>query len=112
MTSTLRKFPLFLLAGLLFILIANVANAQFEDGSLVGTIHDSSGAIISGATVTAINAGTGIAARTTSTSTGDYEFPSLRVGVYTVKAGQWILHRRRGKYQCFGRRAHSHRSSI
>ena len=60
--------------------------AQFEDGSLVGTIHDPSGAIISNATVTATNTATGIIATTTSSNSGDYEFPSLRVGVYSVKA--------------------------
>ena len=86
MTRTLRNISLCLLAGLLFILGANVANAQFEDGSLVGTIHDPSGAIIPGATVSATNIATGIVAKTTSTDSGDYEFPSLRVGVYTVKA--------------------------
>jgi outer membrane receptor protein involved in Fe transport len=86
MTSTKRNFPLFLLAGLLFLFGATAARAQFEDGSLVGTIHDTSGAIVPGTTVTATNNGTGIVAKAISTSSGDYEFPSLRVGVYTVKA--------------------------
>ena len=75
-----------LLAGLLFLLGTNMSQAQFEDGSLVGTIHDSTGAIIPGATVSATNIGTGIVTTTTSNSSGDYEFPSLRVGAYTVKA--------------------------
>jgi hypothetical protein len=86
MTSTARNFPLLLLAGLILLFSTNAARAQFEDGSLVGTIHDSSGAIIPGATVSATNIATGIQAKVTSASTGDYEFPSLRVGVYTVKA--------------------------
>ena len=63
-----------------------VAHAQFEDGSLVGTIRDSSGAVIAGATVTATNTATGITGNTTTTNEGDYEFPSLRVGVYTITA--------------------------
>ena len=75
-----------MLAGLLFLIGVNTAEAQFEDGSLVGTIHDASGAIVPGATVSATNVGTGIIANTISNSSGEYEFPSLRVGTYTVKA--------------------------
>src|ERR1700738_1761045 len=86
MTRIFRNLPLILLAGLLFLLGTNSAQAQFEDGSLVGTIHDASGAIIPGATVSATNTGTGIVVTTTSPGSGDYEFPSLRVGVYNVKA--------------------------
>ena len=74
------------MAGLVFLLSGNIAKAQFEDGSIVGAIHDSSGAIIPGATVSATNTATGIVATATTNSSGEYEFPSLRVGVYTVKA--------------------------
>jgi hypothetical protein len=74
------------MAGLLLILGTQFAQAQFEDGSLVGTIHDPSGAAIPNADVTATNVATGIVEKTTSSASGDYEFPSLRVGVYTVKA--------------------------
>src|SRR6201999_1439318 len=62
------------------------AHAQYEDGSLVGTIRDSSGAVVSGATVSATNTATGIMAKATTTGDGDYEFPSLRTGVYTIAA--------------------------
>ncbi|HUB20408.1 MAG TPA: TonB-dependent receptor [Acidobacteriaceae bacterium] len=77
-------FTIFL-AGLFFI-GSEVAHAQYEDGSLVGTIRDSSGAVVSGATVSATNTATGITAKTTTTGEGDYEFPSLRTGVYTITA--------------------------
>ncbi len=73
------------LAGLFFIGI-NCAHAQYEDGSLVGTIRDSSGAVVSGAAVSATNTATGITEKATTTSEGDYEFPSLRTGVYTIAA--------------------------
>jgi hypothetical protein len=86
MTSTKRNIPLFLLAGLFFLFGSNAARGQFEDGGLVGAIHDTSGAIISSATVSATNNATGITTTSISTASGDYEFPSLRVGVYTVKA--------------------------
>jgi hypothetical protein len=86
MKRHLRRLSLFLLAGFLLSLGANTAQAQFDNGSLVGTIHDASGAVIPGASVTATNAATGIVAKTSSSPSGDYEFPSLRVGTYLVKA--------------------------
>ena len=73
-----------LAAALLFFFICSPLRAQYENGSLVGTIHDSSGAIVSGATVTITNDATGIIAKATSNGSGDYEVPSLRVGVYTI----------------------------
>ena len=77
-------FPIFL-AGLFFI-GSSYAHAQYEDGSLVGTIRDSSGAVVSGAEVAATNTATGITERVATAGDGDYEFPSLRTGVYTIAA--------------------------
>jgi hypothetical protein len=85
MKQTLRHFSQILLA-LVFVFTGSVAHAQYEDGSLVGTIHDSTGAVIPGAQVSATNTGTGTVSKATSNGAGDYEFPSLRVGIYTVKA--------------------------
>jgi hypothetical protein len=60
--------------------------AQYDNGSLVGTIRDSSGAPIAGASVKITNTATAGTSETKTNSSGDYEFPSLRVGVYTVSA--------------------------
>ncbi|MGB9029037.1 MAG: carboxypeptidase regulatory-like domain-containing protein, partial [Acidobacteriaceae bacterium] len=79
-----RFFSIFL-AGLFFIGI-QFAHAQYEDGSLVGTIRDSSGAVVAGALVSVTNTATGIVEKVTTSGDGDYEFPSLRTGVYTVSA--------------------------
>jgi hypothetical protein len=62
------------------------ARAQYDDGSLIGTIHDASGAVVSNATITVTNVSTGIVTRAASNGSGDYEVPSLRVGVYTIEA--------------------------
>ncbi|MGA8161455.1 MAG: TonB-dependent receptor [Acidobacteriaceae bacterium] len=78
-------FLRFFLAGLL-LLGGSSAYSQYDDGSLVGTIHDSSGAVVAGAAVTAANIATGITAKAVTTGNGDYEFPSLRTGVYTITA--------------------------
>jgi len=75
----------YLLAAL-FLVAGIEAKAQFDNGSLVGTIHDATGAVIPGAAVVVTNNATGIVAKATSNDSGDYELPSLRVGVYTIKA--------------------------
>ncbi len=61
-------------------------HAQYDNGSLVGTIKDTSGAAVSGASVTLTNIATGIVSTATTSSTGDYQFPDVRVGVYDVTA--------------------------
>ena len=62
------------------------AYAQYDNGSAVGTIHDASGAAIPNATVTITNNATSISTETKSNSTGDYEVPTLKIGVYTITA--------------------------
>jgi hypothetical protein len=58
--------------------------AQFENGSIVGTVHDPSGAVVSAATITVTNIATGAVSTTTTKDSGDYEVPNLRVGQYNV----------------------------
>ncbi len=62
------------------------AFAQYENGSLVGTIHDASGAAVPGVTVTITNTATGVAMAQKTNESGDYEVPSLRVGTYNISA--------------------------
>jgi hypothetical protein len=62
------------------------ARAQYENGGLIGTIHDVSGAVVANATVTVTNVNTGIATKVTTNASGDYEVPSLRVGTYGITA--------------------------
>jgi hypothetical protein len=75
-----------ILVGLLITTFCSKARAQYEDGSLIGTIRDASGAVVGNATVTVTNVNTGIISRVTSNGSGDYEVPSLHVGVYTIEA--------------------------
>jgi len=86
MNAKYRFFGAILFLAGLFFIGSGYAHAQYENGSLVGTIHDSSGAVVSGAAVSASNTATGITEKTTSNEAGDYEFPSLRTGVYTINA--------------------------
>lgn len=62
------------------------ANAQTAATSTVlGTVTDPSGAVIGGATVTLTNIGTGAAQTTTANAAGQYTFPSVNPGTYSVK---------------------------
>ncbi len=60
------------------------SRAQFENGSIVGTIRDSSGAVVPDAVVAVTNIATGIVSTRTTNATGEYEVPALRVGQYNV----------------------------
>jgi Carboxypeptidase regulatory-like domain/TonB dependent receptor/TonB-dependent Receptor Plug Domain len=84
----MRKIPckLIFLVGLCVALFGTTARAQYEDGSLTGTIHDATGAVVANATVTVTNVNTGIATKVTTNGSGDYEVPSLRVGTYGITA--------------------------
>jgi hypothetical protein len=61
-------------------------HAQYDTGSLVGVIQDSSGAVLPGAKVTVTNNETGAVFAVTSGSGGEYEVPSLRTGAYKITA--------------------------
>lgn len=67
-------------------LVAVSARAQITTGRISGTVTDPSGAVISGAAVTATNASTGVVSRTTTDSAGHYSFLSLPAGNYNVSA--------------------------
>ena len=62
------------------------AMAQYENGSLVGTIRDATGAPIPNAAVTVVNNATGLSQASKTNDVGDYDVPQLRVGVYTITA--------------------------
>ena len=61
----------------LFLFLAAVsAVAQTTTGTIVGTIRDSSGAIITGAKIRVTNEGTNIAISVTSNDSGDFVVPN------------------------------------
>jgi len=65
--------------------LAPMASAQVS-GAFTGVVSDSTGAIIPGATVTATNEGTNVAATRTTNTDGMYTIPDLQPGFYTLKA--------------------------
>jgi hypothetical protein len=69
---------------LLVVLCAGLALAQSNRGTLAGTVLDSSGSAIAGATITATGAQTGVVYKATSNTTGGYRIGDMQVGVYDV----------------------------
>src|SRR6266481_8022095 len=55
-------------------------------GSIGGETRDSSGAVAAGVTVTVVNTGTNATRTVTTNEAGEYFFPSLPPGIYTVRA--------------------------
>jgi hypothetical protein len=86
LTNRLAAFLLVAVAFMAILAFAPVAQAQYDNGSLLGTIKDSSGAPIANASVTVTDIATGIATQTKTNSNGDYEVPTLHVGSYRISA--------------------------
>jgi hypothetical protein len=75
-----------LVCVVLLTMLSVAASAQETTGSISGTINDSSGASVKGASVTLTNTDRGQDVRTVTTnSTGFYTATSLPLGTYTVK---------------------------
>src|ERR1700739_2151899 len=58
--------------------------AQTVTGTIRGTITDPSGAIVSGATVTATNTASAVATATKTNGTGEYSIRFLQIGQYKI----------------------------
>lgn len=74
----------FLLALVLLLPLALLS--QVESGNVVGTVYDTSGAVIPGATVTVKNVGTAVEHQATTNSNGQFTVTQLQPGTYTVAA--------------------------
>lgn len=71
---------------LLGVLLATTpaAFAQFDSGSVLGTIKDPSGSAVSGATVQLLDPAKGVAQSHQTDANGDYEFTSVRPGDFSI----------------------------
>jgi hypothetical protein len=68
------------------LLLPSTASAQFDTATVLGTVRDSSGAVVPGVTVTLKNLRTGITADTVTDDKGSYQFLNVRIGPYSVRA--------------------------
>src|SRR5271156_1026030 len=58
--------------------------AQGTGGRILGRVADPSGAVLAGVKVTATNEATGVSLETHSNDSGDYGFPQVPVGTFTI----------------------------
>jgi hypothetical protein len=71
-------------ALLVSLLVPHVLNAQVLQGSLVGVVTDSTGAVIPGASVSVVSPETGFTREAKTNGEGIYAFNDLQPGIYTV----------------------------
>ncbi len=70
----------------IFCLAPPEAGAQAVSGTILGTVKDTSGAVVPGATVTLTNTNTGFSRSVVTDTKGEYNAPSIPTGVYSVAA--------------------------
>src|SRR5260370_29086803 len=63
---------------------ARFASAQVLYGSIVGTVTDPTGAVVSKANVTVTNTSTGLSRQTSADDAGYYSIPNLPQGTYDL----------------------------
>jgi hypothetical protein len=69
-----------------FVCVLTIAHAVNTNGRIKGVVTDAQGAVIANAQVTATNSATNVKFETQSGSDGNYLFPELPIGTYTVEA--------------------------
>jgi hypothetical protein len=85
MNSAMRSLRVLAFAVLSFVLLAGgLTFAQTFRGTILGTVSDSSGAAVPGATVTIKNLDTGLTRTVVTQEDGSYAAPELPIGNYSV----------------------------
>ena len=82
-----KIFAQFARAGLVWVALiagAMAVRAQVDTGSIVGTVTDSAGAVVSGAMVTVVNEETAAKLTARTEENGRYVFTPLQIGTYSV----------------------------
>src|SRR5262249_3252765 len=76
--------------GTAFVLLSITVQtwSQVSTGGIVGTVRDSSGAVVPGAEVVLVRTTTNEEFKTTTNSEGDYRFAPLQAGTYDIRVSQ------------------------
>ena len=80
----MRRFLAAFAIGTLCLVVAGTAAAQSDRGTIAGTVVDSSGAVVAGASVVVRGADTGNLYKTVSTGGGVYRISDIAIGRYDV----------------------------
>lgn len=79
-----KRIAFILVCAALVLILELSAFAQSETATLLGTVQDPTGAVVTGATVTLKNIGTESTTTTTTDSAGDYQFVNMKIGTYQI----------------------------
>src|SRR5438874_1848611 len=74
------------LIGIVLLAFSSLASAQTNTGQIKGVLRDHAHAVIPGANITATSAASGLTVARVTDSGGEFVFPSLAVGEWTVSA--------------------------
>jgi len=88
MQMSFRQVSLRLFVGLVLLCATTAMIAQVEQATIVGTLRDTSGAVVEDATVTVVNSGTGERHVTKSDDRRNYLVPALNIGSYELTVEQ------------------------
>jgi hypothetical protein len=72
------------LALVVFLALPAILSAQGTGGRILGRVSDPTGAVLGGTKVTATNDATGVVQDAACNESGDYSFPNLPVGTYSL----------------------------
>jgi len=84
--NSIIKFSRLTTAFVALLFAAAIAPAQTNQGQIAGNVLDPSGAVVPNAAITAKGEETGSVFTTTSSGAGNYRFPSIQLGHYTITA--------------------------
>src|SRR5205085_2734467 len=87
MRSVYLKAVIFM-AAVTLLLSGSRSFGQALTASLVGTVTDSSGAVVTGAKITITENQTGLSRSATTNQSGNYQFTDIPPGMYSVSAEQ------------------------
>ena len=83
--SRLRKFAYIALTCFCFFMLsAQYVFSQVDEGSITGTVQDTSGAVVPDAQVSLLNIDQGLTLEVTTNSGGDFTFSPVRIGHYSL----------------------------
>jgi hypothetical protein len=84
----IRSSRVFIFLFAIFLWTASSTHAQQFPGRITGTVRDTQGAAVAGATVKLTNPSTGLARTITTDETGDFNFPELALGTYQLSVSK------------------------
>src|ERR1044072_2423487 len=82
--NNINKFVTTLITAIMLVAAAplQILAQTSNSGVITGVVKDQAGAVVAGATVKAINKGTNLERKTTTSDSGVYEIPQLTPGEY------------------------------